>query len=251
MTPSGAHERTDHPEQHLSTSWAFIGRDASEARAAGEVDLATAPWLDDVLRSALAQTRVVLLDLQDVTFIDASGLHVLFDVTSDARRDGRHLVLSRAARCVHDLLAVTGTWRLLEVLNPPSPVASAPPPANPVNARVMQARVMAVPGDVLWLQGEDGLVQPAWAPRVLEVPRAPARSIEIFVDPGGELNGWRDPASGLAVNQRRSNRSSSPTTSALVACQGRCGAVWQAPAAAELLSHDEHCLTCGGRLAPC
>lgn len=251
-TPSGADRRTQHHEQDFSIAWAVIGLDASQARAAGEVDLATAPLLVKTLRTALDKTRLVLLDLQEISFMDASGLHVLVDVTRDARRAGRRLVVSRAAPCVRDLLMLTDTERLLDVLAVPSAVASvsAPPPANPVNARVMPARVMAVSQAQLWLHGEDGSVQRAWAPRGHEALRSPGRPIELFVDADGETNGWRDPISGLAVNQRRSDRTSAPTTSAPVACQGRCGLVWQAPAAAALLEHEEHCLACWGPLAP-
>ena len=94
-TPSGADRRTRHHEQDFSIAWAVIGVDASQARAAGEVDLATAPLLVKTLQTALDKTRLVLLDLQEITFMDASGLHgrnVLFMAFYNVTHSGFVLV---------------------------------------------------------------------------------------------------------------------------------------------------------------
>jgi anti-anti-sigma factor len=48
-------------------------------RAAGEIDIATAPTLRAQLAAARAARLTTLLDLSAVSFIDSSGLHVLMD----------------------------------------------------------------------------------------------------------------------------------------------------------------------------
>ena len=80
------------------------------------------------------------------------------------------------------------------------------------------------------------------------VPLAAGTEIELYLDAGGALNGWRDPRSGLAINQRRLEHGESPATYSDLACHGPCGVVWLAPAAARLAEHDERCLTCAGPL---
>jgi anti-sigma B factor antagonist len=56
-----------------------VGRDGSLVVVVqGELDIATAPWLDDALTEARAtQAARIVVDLQAVSFIDSSGLRVL------------------------------------------------------------------------------------------------------------------------------------------------------------------------------
>ena len=55
-------------------------------RVEGEIDLATADQLGDALKEALSADPSVVVDMAGVTFIDASGLRVLFEVAES--RDG-------------------------------------------------------------------------------------------------------------------------------------------------------------------
>ena len=99
------------------------------------------------------------------------------------------------------------------------------------------------------MQTEDGAVRRAWAPDGKAALAGPM--LEVYVDHRGAVNGWRDLLSGLAVNQRRLGAgSTAPLVGAPMVCQGACGLTWQAPAAQGLAEHDEHCLSCAGRLAP-
>ncbi len=67
----------------------------------GDVDLASAP----ALRAALADRAVVVVDLADVTFIDAAGLGVLLEAHR-RRPDG--VTLRTPSPCVRRLLALAG-----------------------------------------------------------------------------------------------------------------------------------------------
>ncbi len=68
-------------------------RQGAEVRVSlvGELDLYTAPALEDRLQGLAFTSRVVRLDLSKLDFIDSSGLRVLIRALQDARDDGRAL----------------------------------------------------------------------------------------------------------------------------------------------------------------
>lgn len=70
--------------------------DASRVVPIGELDLSTAPILEERLREAEAHEHVqVLLDLSKLEFIDSSGLGVIFaSHTRQEERNGRLLMVS-------------------------------------------------------------------------------------------------------------------------------------------------------------
>jgi anti-sigma B factor antagonist len=80
----------------------------------GEVDIATAPTLRSALMNAVARIdrdgvpAALVVDLTDLRFIDASGLHVLLSVAGRARRAGSELVLRAPSRAMLRVLEVTG-----------------------------------------------------------------------------------------------------------------------------------------------
>lgn len=242
----------------FSTSSEPIGLGTVGVRATGEIDLLSAPVLDQALRAAVGAAPLTVLDLRDVTFMDCSGLHVVLQAARDARAAAGRLVVLHMRPEVELVFSLTGTSGKIDLIpeRRAGPalgdgVGAAPPrPANPVNGAVLAARVMAVPDRQLWLQAGDGEIQRAWAPAGLTGEGRLGHSVEVYVDGLGEINGWWDPASGLAVNQRHLDRTASPSDGDPMACQGRCGVVWQAPAAEWLVKLDERCLTCAGELAP-
>jgi anti-anti-sigma factor len=61
--------------------------------ASGELDLATSPRLEQTLRESLRHARLVLVDLHEVSFIDFAGLHIIVDVSKEAREAGRRLLI--------------------------------------------------------------------------------------------------------------------------------------------------------------
>jgi anti-anti-sigma factor len=78
----------------------------------GEVDLATAAQLRDELLRHIVTAEGLWLDLEGVTFMDSSGLHVL--IASRRRADllSTQLVVARASAAVDRVLEVTGTAAL-------------------------------------------------------------------------------------------------------------------------------------------
>jgi anti-anti-sigma factor len=254
-SPDGPAERS----APFACHWRLEGRLAASVRVSGELDLATAAQVERALDDALRHARLVLLDISAMSFIDCSGLHVLFEATSRARNAGAHVVLAGASEQVEDLLRRTGTDNYLEVLRVPEGVAthaaagraddgSIRPLDNPVNASVVAARVTAISDTELWVQAANGAIHRPWAPSAEGLPVPAGTPIELYLDASGAVNGWRDPKSGLAINQRGLETGESAAAHSDLACRGPCGVVWRAPAASRLTQRAERCLTCAGPL---
>ena len=74
----------------------------------GEIDIATAPLLDDRLSAPeVASARTVIVDLDRVTFMDSTGLRVLVSHAL-AETNGMRLQLTRGSPQVQRLFAVSG-----------------------------------------------------------------------------------------------------------------------------------------------
>ena len=91
------------------------GFDSVRVRVAGELDLATAPLLEQTLRCAEGRARMVLLDLHELTFMDSAGLHVIVNATARAKHARRRLVLVRGPSQVDRLFALAQAADLLEI----------------------------------------------------------------------------------------------------------------------------------------
>ncbi|GAA4556474.1 STAS domain-containing protein [Planotetraspora kaengkrachanensis] len=77
-------------------------------RAHGEIDIATSPALRMRLRNAMRRSEnVLILDLSDVSFCDASGLAVLVGIQRRARQCGITLRLAAPSRRMTRLLQIT------------------------------------------------------------------------------------------------------------------------------------------------
>jgi anti-sigma B factor antagonist len=75
---------------------------------AGELDLATAPILQWHLREVPAHAKLVVLDLRQLSFIDAAGLHVICDASDSADAEDRRLMLLRGTAQVDRVFTLTG-----------------------------------------------------------------------------------------------------------------------------------------------
>jgi anti-sigma B factor antagonist len=77
-------------------------------RVSGELDLSTAPLLDEQLeRADAADVTSVLVDLDQVEFIDSSGLQVLIARVA-SNSNGKRYSLTRGSRQVRRLFEVAG-----------------------------------------------------------------------------------------------------------------------------------------------
>jgi anti-sigma B factor antagonist len=75
----------------------------------GELDLAGAPTLDREIGRAEADTdSMVALDLENLSFIDSSGLRVILAAHERAREAGRQFAVTRGSQQVQRLFATAG-----------------------------------------------------------------------------------------------------------------------------------------------
>jgi anti-anti-sigma factor len=83
-------------------------RDAGRVRVrlCGELDLAGAPTVSDRLRRLRERGEPVLLDLDEVEFIDMSGLRVLLAAADEASRVGWSFAVTRGSAQVRRLIGL-------------------------------------------------------------------------------------------------------------------------------------------------
>ncbi len=102
------------PSAFVCSCWES-GGDAAWVWVEGELDIASAPRLEQTLRWAQTRARLVVLDLRQLTFIDSSGVHVIVPVSIRARRAGRRLIVVRGPSQVDRILALTGASDVIEI----------------------------------------------------------------------------------------------------------------------------------------
>jgi anti-anti-sigma factor len=80
----------------------------------GECDLTTAPGLSDIAQRVIAEGRNLIIDLSDVSFLDASTVRALLDADVAAQQRGCELVVQLGrATFVERVLSITGADRKL------------------------------------------------------------------------------------------------------------------------------------------
>jgi anti-anti-sigma factor len=83
-------------------------RDAGRVRVClrGELDLAGVPTVTECLRRLSERGEHVLLDLDELAFIDMSGLRVVLTAAESASRDGWAFAITRGSEPVRRLIAL-------------------------------------------------------------------------------------------------------------------------------------------------
>ncbi len=81
----------------------------------GEIDLSTAPQLQRELLASAQGSPVVVVDLRGVTFIDSTGVGVLFRTSKQVTAAGGELRVVCAPGAVRRVLKVSGLDRLVPV----------------------------------------------------------------------------------------------------------------------------------------
>jgi anti-anti-sigma factor len=74
----------------------------------GELDLAGVPALTERLRGLRERRKTVLLDLDELSFIDASGLRALLRAAEGAADEGLPFTVTPGSRAVRRLLGLVG-----------------------------------------------------------------------------------------------------------------------------------------------
>jgi anti-sigma B factor antagonist len=94
--------------------------DGSAARvtARGELDLHTAPRLDETIGTLIGEDTVrrVVVDLAGVTFLDSTGLHVLVKRARGAEQDGFEFELTRPRGHIRRLFVLTGMDQVISLV---------------------------------------------------------------------------------------------------------------------------------------
>jgi anti-anti-sigma factor len=89
-------------------------------RLRGELDLSTVDAVAQRLNALGAQHDAVLLDLDELDFIDASGIRLVLSAANDARNDGWAFGVTRGSRPVRRLFALLGIDEQLPYAEEPS-----------------------------------------------------------------------------------------------------------------------------------
>jgi anti-sigma B factor antagonist len=79
----------------------------------GELDIATAPELVDLLNRLRHHGHAVTMDLAEVTFMDSTGLTTLMDAQVQAEREGCSFAVTRPSQAVKRVFELAGVQRLL------------------------------------------------------------------------------------------------------------------------------------------
>lgn len=86
----------------------------------GELDLASAPLLAQEIENASdTTTAMVVLDLQELRFIDSTGLRIVLAAHERAQERGQEFALTRASEQVQRLLTITGVGEHLRIIASP------------------------------------------------------------------------------------------------------------------------------------
>ena len=93
------------------------GTDVAWVRVTGELDIASAPRLDRVLREAELQARLVVVDLRCLSFIDSAGIHVIVRASARARDLACRLIVVRGPRAVERLFALSQASAVVEIVD--------------------------------------------------------------------------------------------------------------------------------------
>ena len=75
-------------------------------RLRGELDLASAPSVSERLRTLRERHEAVLLDLDELDFIDMSGLRVVLTAAEQASRDSSAFAVTHGSPQVRRLIAL-------------------------------------------------------------------------------------------------------------------------------------------------
>jgi len=85
--------------------------DRQRYRLSGELDMATAPKLEEAMDPVARVNRGLVLELEDVTFIDSYGLRALVQLSTRLNGSGP-LVLAKVPDAVQRVLDIVGMQTL-------------------------------------------------------------------------------------------------------------------------------------------
>lgn len=91
--------------------------DRTVLRLLGELDLASAPLLQtEIERVETQDAPLIVLDLDDLEFIDSTGLRIILAAHERAQERGRMLALTRGSQQVKRLFSITRAGEHLRII---------------------------------------------------------------------------------------------------------------------------------------
>jgi anti-sigma B factor antagonist len=104
------------PPGELELTSAYLGRNAHVVTLAGELDVATAPALQDELERVLAEGATdAVVDLLGVSFVDSVALGILVDASKQMKAHGGTLRIVCDDRRIARIIEITGLDRVLRI----------------------------------------------------------------------------------------------------------------------------------------
>ena len=98
--------------------------DAVHVILSGELDISTAQRLEDDMRRVEAdRPELILIDLQQLTFMDSTGLRLLITADSRAREENRRLAIVQGNEMVQRVMRLTRLDERLTIVAHPGAVA--------------------------------------------------------------------------------------------------------------------------------
>jgi anti-sigma B factor antagonist len=92
-------------------------------RLEGELDMANASRLQDAIESAGLEARtMVVLDLQQLEFIDSTGLRIILSARARSQERGQEFAITPGSQQVQRLLSVTGVSEHLRIIGAPDEI---------------------------------------------------------------------------------------------------------------------------------
>jgi anti-sigma B factor antagonist len=86
----------------------------------GELDLLGAPLLQEAIdRADDEASAIVVLDLQDLQFVDSAGLRVILAAHERSRQNGQELALTPGTEQVQRLFTIAGVKDHLRIIGSP------------------------------------------------------------------------------------------------------------------------------------
>lgn len=86
----------------------------------GELDLASSPIFERALEDpALADAPLVVLDLDDLKFVDSTGLRIILLAHESARGRGQEFAITQGSPQVQRLLSITSVAEHMHVIASP------------------------------------------------------------------------------------------------------------------------------------
>jgi anti-anti-sigma factor len=96
------------------------GPDRVVLRLHGELDLASAPLLQgEIAGTEASDATLIVLDLDDLEFIDSTGLRIILAAHERFQERGQMLALTRGSQQVQRLMSITRVGEHLRIIESP------------------------------------------------------------------------------------------------------------------------------------